>query len=286
MRTLKPLIGAAVLVLVTGCASRPPRELLDARAAYNNAHNTPGAALTPNDQREAKLALDAAEREFDEEGDEQSSRDLAYVAQRKAVAARAHSEAMQALEEKKIAQRDFEQYKASRATATAQELDRTKKSLEGAQAEAQSERAARNAALEKIAGLQAKPTERGLVLTLSGSVLFATGKSVLLSQAEQRLREVATALQKDPRHVTIVGHTDSKGRDDANQRLSEARANAVRTFLTKEGVPADRVSTIGMGESQPVADNETTEGRANNRRVELILEDQAASPPGQQPMER
>lgn len=278
MRTLKPIIGAAVLLLLTSCASRPPRELLDARAAYGNAQKAPSAALTPNDQREAKLALDAAEREFEEEGDEQSSRDLAYIAQRKAIAAKAHSEAMQALEEKKIAQREFDQYKANRATATAQELDMTKKSLEGAQAEAQSERAARNAALEKIAGLQAKPTDRGLMLTLSGSVLFVTGKSVLLPGAQQRLREVANALQKDPRHITVIGHTDSKGGDEANQRLSEARANAVRTFLTKEGVPADRVSTIGMGESQPVADNETTDGRANNRRVELILEDQAAKP--------
>jgi OOP family OmpA-OmpF porin len=89
------------------------------------------------------------------------------------------------------------------------------------------------------------------------------------------LREVAVALQKDPRHITDVGHTDAKGSAASNQQLSENRANAVRTFLSKEGVPADRLSTVGMGESEPIADNETTEGRANNRRVELIIEDQA-----------
>lgn len=277
MRTLNPLIGAAALMLVAGCASQPPRELLDARAAYANAEKAPGAALSPNDQREAKLALDNAERQFDDEGDEVSTRDLAYVAQRRAVAARAHSDALQALEEKKIAQHEFDQYKAQQATATAQELERTKKSLEGAQAEAQSERAARNSALEKIAGLQAKQTDRGLMLTLSGSVLFVTGKSILRPEAQDRLREVAAAMQKDPRHITVVGHTDAKGSDGANKKLSEARANAVRTFLSKEGVPADRLSAMGMGESEPIADNETTEGRANNRRVELIIEDQAAS---------
>ena len=279
MKTIHPIFGAAVLLLATSCASQPPRELLDARAAYANAQKAPGAALTPNDQREAKLALDRAERQFDDDGDEASTRDLAYVAQRKAIAARAHSDALQALEEKKIAQREFDQYKASQAVATAQELDRTKKSLEGAQTDAQSERAARNAALEKIAGLQAKQTDRGLMLTLSGSVLFVTGKSILLPEAQQRLREVAVALKDDSRHVTVVGHTDSKGSDTANQKLSESRANAVRAFLTKEGVPADRLSTIGMGESEPVANNETTEGRANNRRVELLVEDQPAAPP-------
>jgi outer membrane protein OmpA-like peptidoglycan-associated protein len=277
MRTLNPLLAAAAVVLVTSCASQPPRELVDARAAYANAQKAPGAALSPNDQREAKLALESAEREFNDEGDEPSTRDLAYVAQRRAVAARAHSDALQALEEKKIAQREFDQYKANQATATARELDMTKKSLEGAQADAQSERAARNAALEKIAGLQAKQTDKGLVLTLSGSVLFVTGKSVLRPEAQGRLREVAAAMKEDTRRITVVGHTDAKGSDESNQKLSEARANAVRAFLAKEGVPADRLSTIGMGEAEPIADNETTEGRANNRRVELVLEDQGAT---------
>lgn len=278
MNVRNSVFGAAVLVLIAGCASQPPQELRDARAAYANAQKAPGAALTPNDQREAKLALDRAEREFADEGDDQSTRDLAYVAQRKAVAARAHSDALQALEEKKIAQREFDQYKANQAVATAQDLERTKKSLGEAQAQAQSERAARNAALEKIAGLQAKTTDRGLTLTLSGSVLFATGKSVLLPTAQERLREVAAALKEDARPITIVGHTDSKGSDESNQKLSEARAKSVRAFLVKEGVPEDRVSTIGMGEAEPIADNETTEGRANNRRVEMILEDRPKSP--------
>lgn len=279
MNTLKPIIGAAVLALLASCASQPPRELVDARTAYANAQKAPGAALTPNDQREAKLALESAEREFDDQGDEASTRDLAYVAQRKAVAARAHSDALQALEEKKIALREFDQYKANKATATAQELDMTKKSLAGAQADVQSERAARNSALEKIAGLNAKQTDRGLMLTLSGSVLFVTGKSILLPQAQERLREVVGALKEDSRRITIVGHTDSKGSDESNRKLSEARANAVRTFLAKEGIAADRVTTMGAGESEPVADNATSEGRANNRRVEMILEDQPKSPP-------
>lgn len=278
MKIRNSLFGVAVLLLATSCASRPPRELLDARAAYANAQKAPGAGLSPNDQRDAKLALESAEREFDEEGDDESSRDLAYVAQRKAIAARAHSDALHALEEKKIAQREFDQYKANQAVATAQDLDRTKKSLEGAKADAQSERAARNAALEKIAGLQAKTTDRGLTLTLSGSVLFATGKSVLVPGAQQRLNEVATALKEDTRPITIVGHTDAQGSDASNQKLSEARANAVRAFLVKQGVPGDRINAIGMGEAEPIADNETTEGRANNRRVEMILEDRGAKP--------
>ena len=86
----------------------------------------------------------------------------------------------------------------------------------------------------------------------------------------------ARALKEDGRSITIIGHTDSAGSDAANQKLSEARAEAVRTYLVSQGIPADHVKSEGAGESQPVADNKTPEGRANNRRVEIILQNPAA----------
>jgi outer membrane protein OmpA-like peptidoglycan-associated protein len=115
------------------------------------------------------------------------------------------------------------------------------------------------------------------VLTLSGSVLFATGKSTLLPTSKGRLNDVARALKEDPRSITIVGHTDSQGADEMNMKLSQARAESVRTYLTSQGVPADRVRAEGLGETQPVVDNGTAEGRANNRRVEIILENAAGA---------
>src|SRR6185369_14983622 len=111
-----------------------------------------------------------------------------------------------------------------------------------------------------------------LVLTLSGSVLFASGKSVLLPMALTRLSEAAKALKEDGRSITIIGHTDSQGSDESNQKLSVARAEAVRKYFVTQGLPGDRVKAEGAGESQPIADNATPEGRANNRRVEIVLE--------------
>jgi outer membrane protein OmpA-like peptidoglycan-associated protein len=110
------------------------------------------------------------------------------------------------------------------------------------------------------------------VITLSGSVLFATGKSELLATASARLGEVADALADQPeRGITVVGHTDAQGDDSYNLKLSERRAEAVRTYLISRGIAADRVKAVGRGKTEPIADNNSPEGRANNRRVEIVL---------------
>jgi outer membrane protein OmpA-like peptidoglycan-associated protein len=136
-------------------------------------------------------------------------------------------------------------------------------------------------ALSKIEGLQSKPTDKGLVLTLSGSVLFASGKSDLLPAAKKRLGEVAAAIKADGRSIRVLGHTDSQGADDKNLALSQKRADAVKAYLAESGVPNDRIRTEGMGEAEPIASNDTTEGRANNRRVEIILENKEQQKGGQ-----
>lgn len=99
-------------------------------------------------------------------------------------------------------------------------------------------------------------------------VNFATGSAKLLSGATATLRAVASAMKADESiKVEIEGHTDSVGDENRNQGLSERRAKSVKDFLVKEGIAADRLTTRGYGESQPVDTNETKEGRANNRRV-------------------
>ena len=106
------------------------------------------------------------------------------------------------------------------------------------------------------------------------NLFFATNKTVILPQSEQAMSDLATfLLENQSVHIHIVGHTDAVGTDEANQILSEGRANAVRNDLIKRGVAAERMTAEGKGEKEPVADNDTDEGRQLNRRVEFTITD-------------
>ncbi len=105
------------------------------------------------------------------------------------------------------------------------------------------------------------------------SVKFPADSSKLSVEAQQRLVDFVNKLKGDNRNVylEIQGHTDSRGTDAANQRLGEERAEAVRLFMNQHGVPLNRMSTISYGKQDPVATNKTPAGRAQNRRVVLIV---------------
>ena len=105
------------------------------------------------------------------------------------------------------------------------------------------------------------------------SVKFRSDSSKLSSEAEQRLTDFAEKLKTDNRnvYVEIQGHTDAAGSDATNQRLGEQRAETVRLFMNQHGVPLNRMSTISYGKKDPVADNKSRTGRAQNRRVVMIV---------------
>lgn len=104
------------------------------------------------------------------------------------------------------------------------------------------------------------------------NMYFATGKTRILPESEPAFEELTQFLQENPDvNILITGHTDNIGTDASNQRLSEGRANAVRRDLIMRGVDAERIETDGKGESEPIADNETDEGRAQNRRIEVTV---------------
>lgn len=120
--------------------------------------------------------------------------------------------------------------------------------------------------------------ERGIVITLSGSVLFASGQAQLLPNAQQRLDQVATTLHDYPdQDMVVEGHTDSRGSASSNADLSLRRAQAVLTCLVSRGVSTERIRAMGIGPDRPVADNRSAEGRANDRRVEIVLSRAPAS---------
>ncbi len=119
--------------------------------------------------------------------------------------------------------------------------------------------------------LQTRDTARGLIVNMS-DVLFDTGKYSLRPLAREKLAKVAGIVSGHPGlRLDVEGYTDSVGGDDYNQQLSEQRGEAVRDYLTHEGMAAGSVSAKGFGKSQPVASNDTAEGRQQNRRVELVI---------------
>ncbi|HVJ89263.1 MAG TPA: OmpA family protein [Labilithrix sp.] len=263
-----------------GCApTRAPNQLVDARIAYQQASSHPSASMVGAELYSARQTLDQAEKAF-ADGDMHKAKNLAYIAHRKAIALEAREDTIRAIESKRLALAEFEQFREAQAQATREEIERAKESISKAEQEAQAERQARAATEEKVKeveGVAVTESDRGLVVTLSGGVLFGNGKAQLLPDAKQRLSEVASALKDDRRTLLIVGHTDSQGADEANEKLSAARADSVRAYLVEEGIDESRIRSEGMGEALPVADNRTPEGRANNRRVEVVLENSPGS---------
>ncbi|MBR5898142.1 MAG: OmpA family protein [Muribaculaceae bacterium] len=131
--------------------------------------------------------------------------------------------------------------------------------------------------LEQIQGATVEETvdQNGLQaikMTFDGGILFATGKSTLNASAQNSLTQFATSLINNPdTNVQIFGYTDNTGSYEANERVSNNRANAVRTFLVNKGVTANRITAQGIPMADYVATNETAEGRAQNRRVEVYI---------------
>jgi len=181
---------------------------------------------------------------------------------------------MQGLAER---QRELENRKA---TLEAQQIDLERQLVAGRE-ELEQERNARlqaeessRAALEslrEIANVKAEAEQ--VVISLTGSVLFRTNESHLLPTASRALEQVADALkqQGEDKMIIVEGHTDSRGTDANNEQLSQDRAQAVRDFLVEHGVKASQIRAVGRGESEPIANNDTAEGRANNPRVDIII---------------
>jgi outer membrane protein OmpA-like peptidoglycan-associated protein len=127
---------------------------------------------------------------------------------------------------------------------------------------------------QQMAGSGVDVVRKGdnITLDMPGNVTFAFDSANLNSQFYPVLDKVAqTLVEYDKTVIEVAGHTDSVGSDAYNQQLSERRANSVATYLSSHGVPGARVVTVGAGEAHPVASNDTEDGRAQNRRVEITI---------------
>lgn len=309
MNHLFGMLGVAATLLIGCGASAPTKELQDARSAYKDASQGKAAELVPDKLLSAKQALDKAEAAHNDDAGSTDEKSLAYVAQRMAELAVALAGQAQAQKDVTDAEKQYDtaQERMRRdamdeATRTAVALDKVRKELadennkvgeqakrleqqkaelEARQRELENEKNARALAEKKLADAmksleeiaKVKEEQRGLVITLEGAVLFASGKTSLLPIAKDKLSKVAIVLQQqsDDKRIVVEGHTDSVGSDDANLKLSQGRADAVREFMISQGVKSERITAVGKGESTPIADNKSPEGRANNRRVEIVV---------------
>ena len=279
----------SLLVLLAACgATQPPPELVDARKAYDRASKGLAPQLAPAQLDTAKQALDKAEKSFEDEGVDAPTPDFAYIAERKAEIAEATAAKLAAERDASGADKQFKDAQLDgldraksdlskerqNSAKTKAELEAERKALEAekvARAEAERKAAAAMASLAEVA--KVKEEARGMVITLSGGVLFATGKYDLLPIARDKLDEVAKALMDQGyKSILVEGHTDSKGKASDNDTLSLKRAESVRTYLVSRGIPSEKIRASGLGSSRSVADNSTPDGRANNRRVEIVVE--------------
>jgi len=285
-------VAAAVSFVLAGCATAPrsPEGAAEVRSKLTQLQSDPNLAdRAPVALQEAEAAVRVAEQPL--ANDAALGAHRVYMADRKveiaiAQASTRYAEDQRARlgEERERARLDARTREADRARADA---DTTRASAadaarlasaDAAAARASAADAASSAAREaaelqrQIDALQAKATDRGLVLTL-GDVLFTSGRADLKVGATSNLDRLVTFLSQYPsRNIEIEGHTDSVGSDDYNQDLSQRRADSVRSYLMQQGINSQRIAASGKGEHQPVADNDSAGGRQLNRRVEIIIE--------------
>ncbi len=304
---IAPLLAVAAALTLAACSSTPERidMLEDARETVREVSAHPDAQQVAGDEIEdANEALDAAEYLYANNGDYDDIWHYAYKAQRHAEIAHeriAEANTREQIESSEaernrvlLMAREAEADEAIRM-ARAQEREAQQAALIAEANAARAEQRAREAELaeqraaEAIAEkerlqaalleMEAQKTNRGYVLTL-GDILFDTDKSVLKPGADSTLDQLAEFLREYPdRRLLIEGHTDSRGTDSYNISLSRDRANAVRVALLDRGIPAERLDVKALGESFPLASNDTSAGRQENRRVEVIVSDNEGSFP-------
>jgi outer membrane protein OmpA-like peptidoglycan-associated protein len=275
-----------------------------AKEATETAEEARLMAVKQRAEDEAQAAAAAREAKARADADAEAKRRAdAEAAQAQAEAARAEAEqaraeALKMKQEAEAAAQEAARQKAEAEKATAEavaqqqvlaaETDKAK------QAAAQSESLRQQAENEKQelrarllqqlnSILATRDSARGLVANMS-DVLFRSGSFELLPGARERLAKVSGIVLAYPSlHVAIEGHTDSVGSDDYNQQLSERRAQAVRDYFVQQGIASANVEAHGYGKTEPIATNDTPEGRQQNRRVELILSGDAIGSDAAQP---
>jgi outer membrane protein OmpA-like peptidoglycan-associated protein len=281
------MVTAPVVLAACGGERIPPKALVDARAEFAKAKNGFTIQLDPTDVHEADLALQRAEGAFNDSPDDPSTIDLAIIAQRKSEIAEAEAAAIKSQRDADEAKRQVTDLMSSQLRSARGQLDQTKQALSSTQERLNAEQQASAEQQRRLADLEAKlkdardtiakiaavkDDDRGMVITLQGEVLFQTGKWDLKAGAMAKLDQIAEALRGKEQSMVVFGFTDNVGARDMNLDLSQKRANSVRDYLVSRGIPQDLITAQGKGPDNPISDNNSVEGRASNRRVEIVVQ--------------
>jgi outer membrane protein OmpA-like peptidoglycan-associated protein len=237
------------------------------------------AAAAREAEARANAEAEAKRRAEAEAARVQAEKDRAQAEQAKAEAEKAKAEALAAAQEAARQKEEAEKAKAeaiAQQQALAAETDKAKAAAaqsESLRQQAENEKAELRARLLQQLNsiLATRDSARGLIANMS-DVLFRSGSFELAPGARERLAKVSGIILAYPSlHLAVEGHTDAVGSDEYNQNLSERRAESVRDYFVQQGIAAASVEARGFGKTEPIASNDTAEGRQQNRRVELIL---------------
>jgi outer membrane protein OmpA-like peptidoglycan-associated protein len=271
----KLIVVSSVAAILAACAAAPQRndQLEQARAEVQTLTAEPLAQQAASaDIDAARASLQQADIAMQQKKPPEEVNHLAYLALRHAQTGEARVAELQARQEVAKGQEERNRVVMEAREREIQSAKAQAATAQNTAAAAQSELAS---ARQELLALQAKQTDRGMVMTLS-DVLFDTGRSTLKPGADRDLDRLAHALKDNANtRVMIEGHTDSVGSDSYNEELSQRRAQAVADALRIRGVSSDRYESKGLGKSFPVASNDTAEGRQQNRRVEIVFSDDA-----------
>ena len=288
MRTVG-IVGLLGIVGIAACGGEriPPKALVDARNEFARAKSGITVQLDPTDVHEADLALQKAEAAWNNDPDDPNTIDTAVIAQRKAQIAEAEAAAIKAQQDGDQARHDLLATQQSQLQAARGQLSQTQQTLNMTQQNLEQQKAQSAEQQKKLADLEAKlkdardtiakiaavkDDDRGMVITLQGEVLFKTGKWDLKAGAMAKLDQIAEALRGKEQPMVVFGFTDNVGSRDMNMDLSQKRAQAVRDYLVTKGIPQDLITAQGKGPDSPVGDTNSVEGRAENRRVEIVVQ--------------
>jgi outer membrane protein OmpA-like peptidoglycan-associated protein len=236
--------------------------------------------LDPAGVREAAIALRRAEVAWRNAPSDPVTTDLAIIADRKALMAQSRAQTFKAQQDAQMAMQQLQAVREEQLRQTQQALGATEMQLQQQRAatEMQQQRLqdlennlkdAREA-ISKIATV--REDQRGMVITVPSGLLFQTGEWTLKPASTTRLDTIATALKDKDMPIVVFGYTDSVGTRENNMVLSQKRADSVRRYLVGRGLREDLVTTEAKGPDDPVASNDSIEGRAQNRRVEIVVE--------------